>query len=91
MRCSPSERKVQVFSILTIISMASFLALVSMYSVYMVWLNSLISCGEAFKDCSNGNDDGLENTVASLCENCQEWSVPTKSRDCTRTLYLGAR
>ena len=44
----------------------------------MVWLNSLISCGEPFTNCNNGNTDGLENTVASLCENSQGWSVSTK-------------
>ena len=75
MRCSPSKRKVQLFSILTSISVASFLALVSIYSVYMVLLNSLISCSEEFEDCKSGDADGVENNLTSLCESCLEWSV----------------
>jgi hypothetical protein len=75
MRCSPSKRKVQLFSILTSISVASFLALAFIYSVFMVLLNSLISCSEAFEDCKSGDDDGVENNLTSLCENCLYLSV----------------
>ena len=73
LRCSPAKNKVLVFTILISISMASFLSLVSIYSVDMAGLNSFISCKEAFEDCRSGNDDGVDNNIASLCEDCQEW------------------